>query len=140
MEWLRNLFSNTKKIDRNINKYINKFGEIYIHTNPIKTANNLDMDKISMHICDTEYKIIHASCDSVYDFGEFMGKHIYEIEPNDIAMYIHSLHKIAQETKQGNILHLLMNEKLIFVSVRPLLLYNNNIFGSVGIIIPYKSI
>jgi hypothetical protein len=138
MNWIRNLFSKNNETD--IDKYLNLFGEVYIHKDEQKTVERLDNDKISVHICDTEYKIIHASCDSIYDFGQYLGDHIYNIEPKDIATYLYNLHEIAQKEKQANILHLVINNHLVFVSVKPLILYNNKIFGSCALIIPYKTI
>jgi bifunctional pyridoxal-dependent enzyme with beta-cystathionase and maltose regulon repressor activities len=137
---IKNYFCKTDQYDKTyITRNKNNFEEVAIPINANKTINDLDTDKITVWICDRDFKLIHATNDYVNDLNEheYLGKFIYNVYPKDLAQYLYNLHQLAQKGEDSSI-DLVLNGHLVYLTVRSLRYSDNHIFASVVNIVPYK--
>jgi hypothetical protein len=128
---------------RKPNQYIyqinNLFGEVQIPSGTTKTIKDLDTDKMSVWICDRNFKLIHATNDNHNDLTEnqYLGKYIYDVTPKDFGDYLYKYHKSAQEGIETKV-NLVLNGFLVYLKIKPLRFINDEIFASAVFIVPYK--
>jgi bifunctional pyridoxal-dependent enzyme with beta-cystathionase and maltose regulon repressor activities len=117
----------------------NKFLEVEIPAGTNKTVNDLDTDNMSVWVADRDFKLIHATNDSINDLKEhqYIGKLVKDVDPQDFANYLLEYHKLAQEGIETK-MNLVMNGFLVYIKLRPLRFINEEVIGSVLYIIPYK--
>jgi hypothetical protein len=128
-----------KKPNQYIYQINNLFGEVRIPSGTTKTIKDLDIDKMSVWICDRNFKLIHATNDNHNDLREnqYLGKYIYDVTPKDLADYLYKLHKLAQEGTESKV-NVVLNEYLVYIKVLPLKFIDEEIFASAVYIVPYK--
>jgi hypothetical protein len=142
MKLFKRWFNKDKSNKQNkqyLNKTRNVFEEVVIPYSVKKDVENLDYNKLSVHICDINFKIIHASDDKINNLKkeEYLWKYIYDIYPGDFSDYLYKLHRICQETDREYLINLVINHYLIFLSIRPIKFNNTIVIGSIGMYIPY---
>jgi hypothetical protein len=136
-------FAKKERGELEIKNYLNKtnniFEEVIIPISINKDVKNLDYDKLSIHICDKNFKIIHASDDKINNLKkeEYLWKNINDIYPGDFSDYLYTLHKDCQENDREFLINLVINHYLVFLSIRPMKFNETIMIGSVGLYIPY---
>ena len=128
-----------KDIERFIYHHDNRLKPMGLIDEEFSIKENLDLSGINIWVCDTKLIIIYGKEDKInkLDPTEFVGKYIYDIEPKDIGQFFGDLHKKAQNAKESVKLNLLINEKIVYIVVKPIL-YFGEVIASILIIIPYK--
>jgi hypothetical protein len=125
--------------ERYIFKQDNKLHELGIIDEEFTNKNNLDFSGANMWMCDTNLIIVCGKPDRMNKLNpeELVGKYIYDMVPKDIGKLCGDLHKRAQNTRESVKVNVLVNEKLIFIVVKPII-YFDQVIASVLIAIPYK--
>jgi hypothetical protein len=132
--------TDTKSNYNYIKRTSNQFCVVEIPNSAKKLTQELEYDKITLHLCDKDFKIFHATNDITNNISgeESIGKFVRDIYSKDLSEYLFNLHKLAQKERKSNFINLVINNRLVFLSVRPLIFYDDTILGSSGYIIPYK--
>jgi hypothetical protein len=132
--------TDTKSDYNYIKRNSNQFCVVEIPTSARKTIQDLEYDKITLHLCDKDFKVIHSINDITNKIqGEdSVGKSIRDVYSKDLSDYLFNLHKLAQKERKSNFINLVINNRLVFLSVRPLIFYDDTILGSSAYIIPYR--
>ena len=104
----------------------------------------LNIEKISFHIIDIDYRILHSSGISAPDLivkkEDIIGKKIQDIYPKECSDFFLDLLDCAKKTKEDFHIVLSINGKPHEVWIIPVLSRSNEIFGYVYFKTPYTSI
>ena len=132
-------FFGRKDKERYLLHHDNKLNVIGLIDKDFSKKENLNFSDINIWICNTDLTIIYGTYDKVNKINpnDLIGKNIYDIEPKDFAKFCGDLHKRAQDAKEPVKLNLLINEKIVYITVKPIV-YLGEVIASILIIIPYK--
>jgi hypothetical protein len=129
-----------RETKRYIFRHDNKLRSLGLIDKDLSKKDNLDFNNINIWICDTNFKIVYGKEDKInkLDPNILVGKYIYDIDPKDLGIYWGDLHKQAQNNKEPVKLNMLINDKIVYIVVKPII-YFNEVIASILVIIPYKT-
>lgn len=134
----------SKKKQNDVGRYIyqhkNSFQLIGKLEDNYKDPWMLDTDHMHIWMCDRNMKIVQGSFDPTnnLDAKKYIGKRIFDVQPQDFGQYCGYLHQKCQTTNEVTRINLLVNEKIVHIIVLPVT-YENTVIASSLIIIPYTT-